>query len=305
MRRTGRGWTWELWIVLGGVLAASAGAVLLGRSVERHTASFGWFAYAPLSSRTFSPASGVPTAGELFGCGIAVVGFTILAWTLGFRVSPRAAPALPGATSRRLRVAAACLAGAALLLVLGGGALLATAPPSVPLLPSLAEPGLEVSSAYGSSLVIAYDGGSGFPWIPGVVLLLVGLGTSTTALGRRAGRGPGGRGPGTGTAGQGTGIVGQGTDASGGSDDGPDAAGAVDAMSTRSLRPFTLGGSGCLLVGLLIALVAGRTGREVLPAAGPTDPVTLGWSLLVVGVALGSGLAGYVVGARPGAARRP
>ncbi|MFC3300513.1 hypothetical protein FJV46_08470 [Arthrobacter agilis] len=303
MQRTGRGWTWELWIVLGGVLAASAGAVLLGRSVEQHTASFGWFAYAPLSSGTLSPASGVPTAGELFGYGIAVVGFTILAWTLGFRVSPRAAPALPVAASRRLRVAASCLAGAALLLVLGGGALLATAPPSVPLLGPLAEPGLEVSSAYGSSLVVAYDGGSGSPWIPGVVLLLVGLGTSATALGRRAGRGPGGKGPEG--KGPGPGTVGQGIGAPGGSDDGTDGAGAVGAMSTRSLRPFALGGSGCLLVGLLIALVAGRTGREVLPAAGLTDPVTLGWSLLVVGVALGSGLAGYVVGAHPGAARRP
>jgi hypothetical protein len=185
-----RGWTWDLWVAAGGLLVATAGAVLLAGSLRQQAASFGWFAYAPLSATTFSPSFGTPGAGGLFGYGLAVVGLLVIAWTVGYRFSPRADPALLTRVPARVRMLAAGLSSVAVLLGLGGAALLVASPPSMSLvLPELA-PSSEVSTAYGSSLAIAYDEGHGPLLVPGVALVLGGLLTSATALGWRSGHGP-------------------------------------------------------------------------------------------------------------------
>ena len=57
---------------------------------QQATASFGWFAYAPLSNDTFS-GSGLTfvTQGTQIGLGIAVLGLLILAFWAGYRSGRR------------------------------------------------------------------------------------------------------------------------------------------------------------------------------------------------------------------------
>ena len=75
-------------------------------------------------------------------------------------------------------------------------------------------------------------------------------------------------------------------------------------MNRRRLRLVVFTGAACIAVGLLIAVLAG------LPATAPAGPAryteafeeepsrVLGWLLLVGGLALASGLLGYLLGAR-------
>ncbi|SDT58665.1 hypothetical protein SAMN04489743_3762 [Pseudarthrobacter equi] len=71
-----------------GVTALLVGCIVAWN--QQATASFGWFAYAPLSNDTFS-GSGLTfvTQGTQIGLGIAVLGLLILAFWAGYRSGRR------------------------------------------------------------------------------------------------------------------------------------------------------------------------------------------------------------------------
>jgi hypothetical protein len=72
-------------------------------------------------------------------------------------------------------------------------------------------------------------------------------------------------------------------------------------VTPRGLRLVTLGGLACVVVGLVIALATGQTDRAVLGGgSGPSlvHAATLGWILLIAGVALAAGVAGFLLGVR-------
>lgn len=66
-------------VVLGVVLSAVGAVLLLTQPV-----SFGWTAYAPLSSATFVPPG--PTPGMIAGLVLLVVGLMVVAGWVGFRI---------------------------------------------------------------------------------------------------------------------------------------------------------------------------------------------------------------------------
>ena len=67
-----------------GVVALLVGCIVAWN--QQANASFGWFAYAPLSNDTFN-GSGITfvTQGTQIGLGIAVLGLLVLAFWAGFR----------------------------------------------------------------------------------------------------------------------------------------------------------------------------------------------------------------------------
>ena len=74
-------------------------------------------------------------------------------------------------------------------------------------------------------------------------------------------------------------------------------------MSARSLRWITVAGIVCVVVGVVIALVAGQASAPVPgEAMRYTEPFlpsgVLGWPLLIGGLVLAAGLLGFVLGAR-------
>lgn len=181
-------WNWDLWLATGGFVVAAAGAVLLGGSLRQQTASFGWFAYAPLSTTMTVSVDNGPRAAELFGYGLAVVGLLVVAWTLGYRRSPRAGKLFLAGAPLRTRTLLGMVAGMAVLLALAGGSLLATAPPTLPLGAPRAEASTEMSMAHSSELALSFDADHGPLLVPALALLVGGLLVSATALGRRSGR---------------------------------------------------------------------------------------------------------------------
>lgn len=186
--RTGVGnWSMSAWVVLGGMVAAVVGAALVVSTVQSRTATFGWFAYAPLAADSFSFGERGPGAGELFGYFLAEGGLLVLGWSAGYRWSPRAPRTFLPGLSRTARTMVLALAGCASLAVLAGGAILLAAPPSAPLFAP--EPATaEMSVAYSSSLHIAFDAEPEPLLLPGFGLLLGGLLVSATTLGHRAGQ---------------------------------------------------------------------------------------------------------------------
>jgi hypothetical protein len=179
--------TWSGVLLLVGSGCTVAGAVMVAIARTTESASFGWFAYAPISDTTFVPPAG-PGAVRLFGYGVAVVGLVLLAWWLGTRRSPHTrAPFLPGA-SPRARVSLKALAAVAVPALLAGSSLLLSAPPGFPDLPDGLTPGREASVAYESDLTITWDDAYGPSLTPGLVLLVGGLVLTAVVLGRRTGR---------------------------------------------------------------------------------------------------------------------
>jgi heme/copper-type cytochrome/quinol oxidase subunit 1 len=93
------GWVSASMVVLGAV-AAVIGLVLL--LVPSGQASFGWFAYAPLSDTTFFPPGVQLSPHRQIGSALLPIGLLILAfgagWLLGQyqAASPRRAPGHPG-----------------------------------------------------------------------------------------------------------------------------------------------------------------------------------------------------------------
>ncbi|MEE2570503.1 hypothetical protein V1638_14030 [Pseudarthrobacter sp. J64] len=80
-----------------GLIAVLVG-VVLAKSNDNETGSFGWFAYAPLSNQVFI-GDGVAfvSQGTQIGLAVAVVGLLILAFWAGYRIGrrPDAAKQLP------------------------------------------------------------------------------------------------------------------------------------------------------------------------------------------------------------------
>lgn len=74
-----------------GLVAVLVGCIVAWNS--NANASFGWFAYAPLSNEPFS-GSGMAfvTQGTQIGLAIAVVGLLVLAFWAGFRTGRKASP---------------------------------------------------------------------------------------------------------------------------------------------------------------------------------------------------------------------
>ncbi|WP_019482157.1 hypothetical protein [Arthrobacter sp. TB 23] len=69
-------------VFTGGLGAAVVGlAMIITAAMTRPPLEFGWFAYAPLSNSVLLPG---PTAGEIFGLGLAALGLIIIAWALGY-----------------------------------------------------------------------------------------------------------------------------------------------------------------------------------------------------------------------------
>lgn len=79
------------WIRTHRLLAGGLGAAVVGltlliiAAVTRPPVEFGWFAYAPLSDSPLSSAVLLPgpTAGEIFGLGLAAAGLVLIAGALG------------------------------------------------------------------------------------------------------------------------------------------------------------------------------------------------------------------------------
>lgn len=187
MQRRMARWTALDLAVVAGSISATAGAGLVVSSLGQETAVFGMFAYAPLSATTVVTVDGVPTAVEIIGYGIAVLGLMVLAWSAGYRRSPRTRrpffPEAPRATRVRLAVATVTTT----LLLLTGAALVVTAPPSLPLLSAPGPAQEEVSVAYSSELTLDVTAQHGPLLVPGLALLLGGLLLTATAAGHRAG----------------------------------------------------------------------------------------------------------------------
>jgi heme/copper-type cytochrome/quinol oxidase subunit 1 len=77
-------------VPLAGLAAVLVGCLIAWNNSE---ASFGWFAYAPLSNDPFS-GSGIAfvTQGMQIGLGVAVFGLLVLAFWAGYRIGSRARP---------------------------------------------------------------------------------------------------------------------------------------------------------------------------------------------------------------------
>ncbi|GAA1112675.1 hypothetical protein [Arthrobacter flavus] len=72
----------------GGLGAAVVGlAAIMTAAMTRPPLEFGWFAYAPLSPSVLLPG---PTAGEIFGLGLAALGLIIIAGAFGYLRGRRA-----------------------------------------------------------------------------------------------------------------------------------------------------------------------------------------------------------------------
>ena len=69
-------------VFAGGLGAAVVGlALILTAAMMRQPLEFGWFAYAPLANAVLLPG---PTAGEIFGLGLAALGLIVIAGALGY-----------------------------------------------------------------------------------------------------------------------------------------------------------------------------------------------------------------------------
>lgn len=69
-------------VFAGGLVAAAVGlALILTAAMTRPPLEFGWFAYAPLSNSVLLPG---PTAGEIFGLGLAALGLIVIAGAFGY-----------------------------------------------------------------------------------------------------------------------------------------------------------------------------------------------------------------------------
>lgn len=76
-----------------GLVAVLAGVVI---AKSNETASFGWFAYAPLSNQTFAGGGAAfVSQGTQVGLTIAVLGLLLLAFWAGYRIGRRPKPELP------------------------------------------------------------------------------------------------------------------------------------------------------------------------------------------------------------------
>lgn len=181
-------WSVSAWVLLGGVVAAVVGVALVVGTVQSRTASFGWFAYAPLPTMRRIFEGNDPGPGELFGYFLAAGGLLVLGWTAGHRFSSRSPHVLlPGLSGSAWSIVVA-LAGCASLLMMAGGAILLGSPPSFRLLAPLPA-STETSVAYASSLELSFDDPNPEPLLlPGFGLLLGGLLVSATALGWRSGQ---------------------------------------------------------------------------------------------------------------------
>lgn len=82
-----------LLLVVGGVVLAVAGVVVLVVATVQATsepASFGWFAYAPLSDTTFvADGLHLVSTTSLVGAGLLVVGLLALSAWFGYRLGTR------------------------------------------------------------------------------------------------------------------------------------------------------------------------------------------------------------------------
>lgn len=76
-------------MVLLGTVAAAIGLVLL--LVPSDQASFGWFAYAPLSNTTFSPIGLQLSPRSQIGIALFLVGLAVLAFGAGWMLGQRQA----------------------------------------------------------------------------------------------------------------------------------------------------------------------------------------------------------------------
>ena len=69
-------------VFAGGLVSAAVGlALILTAAMTRPPLEFGWFAYAPLSNSVLLPG---PTAGEIFGLGLAAFGLIVIAGAFGY-----------------------------------------------------------------------------------------------------------------------------------------------------------------------------------------------------------------------------
>ncbi len=188
MQQGRTGWTWDAWLIVGGLTAAAIGGALLIGSVQHSTSSFGWFAYAPLTGGTFLPEPGLPGPRQIFGYSLAAVGLFILVWTAGYHRGPRALRLPPVGATRRTQAMVAALGAGAILLLLAGGSLLLGSAPALPLtLPEQVAPA-DMSVAYSSELVVAFDDEPAPLVLPSAGLLLAGLLVSAATLGWRTGQ---------------------------------------------------------------------------------------------------------------------
>jgi len=71
-------------------------------------------------------------------------------------------------------------------------------------------------------------------------------------------------------------------------------------VKRRHLRWAVLVGAACVVVGLLVALISGQPPAIAVPTRyeEPAFDRALGWLLLIAGVTTGSGVIGYLLGAR-------
>lgn len=76
-------WIRTNWLVAAGLAAAVVGLVLItiAALAAPTSATFGWFAYAPLANVPPPPG---PTAGEIFGWSLAGVGLVLIAGVFGY-----------------------------------------------------------------------------------------------------------------------------------------------------------------------------------------------------------------------------
>jgi heme/copper-type cytochrome/quinol oxidase subunit 1 len=77
---------WTSRIVLGAGLAVTSAGIVVVALATAQPATFGWFAYAPLSDTTFTAAGlHVFSTATLVGAGLVIVGLLVLAAWCGYR----------------------------------------------------------------------------------------------------------------------------------------------------------------------------------------------------------------------------
>ena len=77
----------SIFMIILGAVAAVIGFVLL--LLPSSQASFGWFAYAPLSNRTFFPSGLLLSPTNQIGTALFIVGLTMLAFGAGWLLGQR------------------------------------------------------------------------------------------------------------------------------------------------------------------------------------------------------------------------
>jgi len=88
-RRPSSPWLVRWWLGLLAAAMAVAGIVTLIAHTAHEAASFGWFAYQPLSSVSYWIAFTPPTLPALLGAALLIAGLLLLVGVIGFRLGRR------------------------------------------------------------------------------------------------------------------------------------------------------------------------------------------------------------------------